>query len=199
MINLLPTGEKEEMFYARRNTTLLKWVVALAVSSVGVLVIVLAGNIFLQISINNYSSETTEAKERLQSQKIEETQKQIEEISGNTKLATQVLSREILFSKLLRQLGASIPSNTVLQQFQVEKLGGGLTLQAAATDINAATQLQLNLQDPQNKIFEKADIENITCGQAELSKKYPCVIQLKALFSDKNTFTFIGQSEDNSQ
>ncbi len=198
MINLLPTGVKEDLLYARRNTTLVKWIIALVISIIGIVIIVLAGNIFLQVSINNYSSETTEARDRLQAQKIEETQAQIEEISSNTKLATKVLSREILFSKLLRQLGASIPANNVLQQFQVEEVGGGLTLQAAATDINAATQLQLNLQDPQNKIFEKADIESITCGQTE-SAKYPCVIQLKALFADQNPFTFIGQTQESSR
>lgn len=198
MINLLPTGVKEDLLYARRNTTLVKWIIALVISIIGIVIIVLAGNIFLQVSINNYSSETTEARDRLQAQKIEETKAQIEEISSNTKLATKVLSREILFSKLLRQLGASIPANNVLQQFQVEEVGGGLTLQAAATDINAATQLQLNLQDPQNKIFEKADIESITCRQTE-SAKYPCVIQLKALFADQNPFTFIGQTQESSQ
>jgi Tfp pilus assembly protein PilN len=138
------------------------------------------------------------AKEQLQAQKIEETQKQIEEISSNTKLATQVLSREVLFSKLLRQLGASLPSNTVLQQFQIEEFGGGLTLQAAASDIKAATQLQLNLDDPRNEIFEKADIESINCDD-ESPKLYPCTIQLKVLFADGNPFTFIGQSKGNKQ
>lgn len=193
MINLLPTGTKEEMFYARRNTTLLKWVTALGVSLAGVVIIVVAGNILLQVSINNYSSETSRAEEQLQAQEIDQTQKQIEEVSSNTKLATQVLSREVLFSKLLRQLGASLPSDTVLRQFQIEELGGGLTLQAAATDINAATQLQLNLDDPRNKIFEKADIENISCND-EIPGQYPCTIQLKALFAEDNPFTLIGQS-----
>jgi Tfp pilus assembly protein PilN len=196
MINLLPTGTKEEMFYARRNTALLKWVMSLGVSLVGIVIIVVAGNILLQVSINNYSSETTKVQQQLQSQKIDETQKQIEEVSSNTKLATKVLSREVLFSKLLRQLGASLPTDTVLQQFQIEELGGGLTLQAAAADINAATQLQVNLADPRNKIFEKADIENISCND-EIPGQYPCTIQLKALFADNNPFTLISQPKGN--
>lgn len=198
MINLLPTGSKEEMFYARRNTTLLKWVMVLGVSLIGIVIIVVAGNVFLQVSINNYSSETAQANEQLQAQQIDQTQKQIKEVSSNTKLAEQVLSREVLFSKLLRQLGSSLPSDTVLQQFQIEELGGGLTLQAAATDINAATQLQLNLDDPENKIFEKADIENISCND-EIPGRYPCTVQLKALFSKDNPFTFIGQGERTDQ
>jgi hypothetical protein len=194
MINLLPTNEKQELQYARRNTGLLKWVTALALSLAGVMLIVVAGNIYIQLSIKNYSSEVARAQEDLQAQKIKETQTKIEEISNNTKLATQVLSREILFSKLLRQLGASIPSNSVLQQFQIEELGGGLTLQAAATDINAATQLQVNLEDPKNKIFEKADIENINCGAEDT--QYSCTVQVRALFAKDNPYTFIGQPGD---
>lgn len=198
MINLLPTGSKESLLYARRNTLLLKWVFALAGALGGILVIVLAGNIFIQVSINNYSSDTEVTKQQLQAQKIDETQSQIKEISDNTKLATKVLSKEVLFSKLLRQLGASIPSDAVLQQFQIEGVAGGLTLQAAATNINAATQLQVNLQDPENKIFEKADIESISCDKSG-GKKYPCVIQLKALFAKDNPYTFIGQPGGSTQ
>jgi Tfp pilus assembly protein PilN len=194
MINLLPTDEKQELQYARRNTGLLKWVMVLALSLAGVVVIVFAGNIYIQLSIKNYSSDVARAQENLQAQKIEETQAEIEEISNSTKLATQVLSREVLFSKLLRQLGASIPPNSVLQQFQIEELGGGLTLQAAATDINAATQLQVNLEDPRNKIFERADIENINCGAEDT--QYPCTIQLRALFAKDNPYTLTGQSGD---
>lgn len=194
MINLLPTGTKESLMYARRNTVLLRWIISFLVALAAIGAIVLAGNIYIQYSIHNYSSDTEHGRAQLQEQKIEDTQKQLEDISSSTKLAIQVLSKEILFSKLLRQLGASVPSNTVLQEFQVDKVQGGLSLSAAATDINAATQLQVNLEDPKNKIFQKADIDSITCSAEESGMKYPCTVQIRALFADDNPYTFIGQS-----
>jgi hypothetical protein len=190
MINLLPKDTKTDLLYARRNTILLRWITACAFVLIGVGLLVAGGYIYLSQSIENYSKQVDTSRNSLAAQKIEETQKQVEDISNNTKLVTQVLSREILFSKLLRQLGASLPADTTLRQFQVDKLQGGLTLQGAAKNIEAATQLQVNLQDPNNKIFDKADIENINCATTSDST-YPCTVQIRALFSKNNPYLYI--------
>jgi Tfp pilus assembly protein PilN len=178
---------------------LLRWIIALAIALVGVGVLVGGGNIYIQYSIRSHSADVEQGKARLSEQKIDEVQARLDDISSSTKLAIQVLSKEILFSKLLRQLGASTPPNTVLQQFQVDKVEGGLSLQALATNVNAATQLQINLEDPANKIFAKADIENITCSNASEGLKYPCTVQVRALFAKDNPYTFIGTSQGDSQ
>jgi cell division protein FtsB len=65
------------------------------------------------------------------------------------------------------------------------------TLKSMATDITAATQLQLNLQDPNNKIFDKADIEDITCIPPDPSIKYLCTVQLRAQFAKDNPYVYI--------
>ena len=66
-----------------------------------------------------------------------------------------------------------------------------MTITAAAKDITSATQLQVNLQDPKNKIFEKADIENINCGTADLKKRLPCTVQIRALFNKNSPYFYI--------
>lgn len=192
MINLLPPAIKEEMFYGRRNTILRHWIVAFLIALVGAGVIIGAGYLYLERSISTERTNLKQSEERLASQQVDATQKQLSEMSSNIKLIVQVLSREVLFSKLLRQLGAALPANTSLTGLQIDQLQGGITLQAIARDTEAATQIQVNLQDPQNGIFEKADLERINCSEAEgTSARYPCSVQIRALFGKNGNYTYI--------
>lgn len=193
MINLLPTDIKKDYRYARYNSRLLKWVIGGSIALLGVMLIIGSGWVYLHQSTKNISKQVSTSEQNLQAQNITGTKKQLDEISSNTKLVVQVLSREVLFSKLLRQLGASVPANTVLESFQVDKLQGGLTITASAKDITSATQLQVNLQDPKNKIFEKAEIENINCG-GNANKKLSCSVQIRALFNKNSPYFYITQS-----
>ncbi len=198
MINLLPPETKENMLYARRNTVLLRWVFALLIAWVGVGLIFIGGQIYLSSTIKSTTASLEQSRQSLKDQKFDETTKQLEDLSNNTKLILQVLSREVLFSNLLRQLGSIVPPNTTLQSFQVDKLQGGLALQAAAKDIESATQLQVNLQDPANKIFEKADIESINCTAPDPDTEYPCQVQIRALFAKNNPYLYINPQDAGS-
>lgn len=196
MINLLPPDVKENYLFARRNTFLRKWAIVLIISIVTLGGIMMVGYMYLNQSSRSLSKQISEGTEQLKIQKLEETQKQVEGISSSLKLVVQVLGREVLFSKLLQQIGAAMPQGAVLTNLSINKLQGGLDLQAAATSYQTATQVQVNLQDPANKIFEKADIVSIQCGTSgsALSKTYPCTIQVRALFAKNNPFLFINNS-----
>lgn len=196
MINLLPPDYKQTVIYARRNATLRKWILALFVGIFGVILIIGGGYIYMEQSIKNAQKEVAASQRALEEQDIEGTRKRLDEISANTKLILQVLSREILFSGLLRQLGASLPPGTAMEQIKIDKVSGGITLRAVASDINSATQIQLNLQDPNNKIFQKADIETINCGAAETGTQttYPCTVQIRALFAKDNPYVYLQSS-----
>ena len=202
MINLLPSEYKENITYARKNRTLLNWATVLTGSLLLLAMIIGGGYLFINQSIKSQSVQAEQAKEQLKKEKIDETRARLDEISSNTKLALQVLSREILFSSLLRQLGASLPSGTTLQSIQIDKVEGGITLKALAKDVESATQIQVNLADPKNKIFQKADIESISCTP-ESGSDYPCIVQLRALFSKDNPYVYIsntsGASGSNKQ
>lgn len=191
MINLLPTDVKLDTLYARRNTGLFRWSTALLIALFGVLIIIATGYLYLERAIISERKTVDTAQANINQKEVADTQKKIEEISSNTKLATQVLSKEVLFSKLLRQLGAALPANTALAQLQIDQLQGGITLAATASDINSATQIQVNLQDPTNKIFEKADIDSIECTEPTADSIYPCTVQIRALFAKDNPFLYI--------
>ncbi len=195
MINLIPSSTKQDITFARKNNTLLHWTFALAASLVGACLIIAVGMLLLISTTNKFQKEALLKQSELEKQQISETQKQIEDYSSNIKLASDVLSKEVLFSKLLTQLGAALPENSVLLSLQISDLQGSVSLSAGAKNFNAGSQVQVNLQDPKNQIFEKADIENINCTTAtdtsETISKYPCTVQIKALFNKKNPFLFI--------
>lgn len=202
MINLLPPDYKENIVYARRNRTLLNWCGALVFSLVLMGLIIGGGYLFMNQSIKGQSSQSEKAREHLKNEKLEETKARLDEMSKNTKLALQVLSREILFSDLLRQLGASLPAGTTLQSIDIDKTEGGIALKALARDIESATQIQVNLADPDNKIFQQADIETINCapGNTEGAPSiYPCTVQLRALFAKDNPYVYISNTSNSKE
>jgi hypothetical protein len=159
---------------------------------IGIVVLSVAGVWYLHQAAGTYTAQAAATQAYLDAQKQTETEKKVQEMSGSLKLAVQVLSKEVLFSKLLKQLGTIIPNNATLSNLSISELQGGVDITARTTDYNAATQLQVNLADPANKIFSKADIVSITCGtSAAGSGKYPCTVVIRALFAKNNPFLFI--------
>jgi hypothetical protein len=86
-----------------------------------------------------------------------------------------------------------MPSSTILSNLNIVQTTGGLDITARATDYQTATQVQVNLSDPNNKIFTKADIVSIVCQPAAsgIEAIYPCVVTIRALFAKDNPFLFI--------
>lgn len=193
MINLIPSDIRQNYVYARRNTTLLRWSILFLVSIVGVGVIVAGGLFYINKSINDYTAQNAKSQQELKDQKIEDVQKQVQDISGSLKLVVQVLSKEVLFSKLIAKIGAAIPTKATLTDLNISKTQGGIDLTAVAKDYDTASQVQVNLQDPANKIFDKADLIGITCN-ASNNVVYPCTVNVRAQFTKNNPFLFISPS-----
>jgi len=197
MINLLPSESKTSIIYARRNSILLKWIMATLAGIAGIVIVIIIGYLFINQSMKTYAGEVESSKQQLRKEKVDETKKRTDEISGSIKLALQVLSKQVIFSELLRQIGAVMPPGASLQNLSIAKLEGGIDLQAVATDYQTASQVQVNLQDPANKIFEKADIVNITCASEPAkgtSSQYPCQIIIRALFNKNSPYVFTSGS-----
>jgi len=198
MINLLPPDIKQSYRYAHFNHSLVRWIAMFSIGLVGALAISAVGIIYLQQTSETYTKQINFANETLQKQNLSTVQKQVSDISSNLKLVVQVLQREVLFSKLLKQLGAVTPSNAILTNLSIAQTTGGIDITAKTTGYEAATQLQVNLQDSKNKIFSKADIVSINCGDPDPKTNYPCTVTLRALFSDNNPFLFINSGKKSS-
>jgi len=191
MINLLPPDVKSSYRYAHRNVQLLRWVVLGSLGLFGLLLISLAGFLYMQQLSNSYAKQIDTTQASLHSQKQTQTEKQVKDISSNLKLAVQVLSKEVLFSQLLKQLAVIIPHNTSLSNLDINQTAGALDITAKTTDYTAATQLQVNLADPTNKLFSKADIVSISCKGDSTDPRYPCSVVIRALFATNNPYLFI--------
>src|SRR6185369_14607808 len=114
MINLLPSETKQAYQYARRNRTLVRWSTACLFTLIGGALLAGGGYLYLNRSIDSTTQQIASTNKQLQDQKLSSVQKQVTDISNNLKLAVQVLSQEVLFSKLLRQLASVTPSNASL-------------------------------------------------------------------------------------
>jgi Tfp pilus assembly protein PilN len=191
MINLLPPAIKEDYRYGLRNSSLLRWVSACLVALVGLGLIATYGLLTMQKSNDDYANKVSVATADLNKQNLKGTEAQVKEITTDFKLVVQVLSKEVLFSKLLNQIATVIPSKAILTNLEISQTAGAIDITAATADYTTATQVQLNLQDPANKIFSKADIISIACAASPVNPKYPCTIQVRALFAQSNPYLFI--------
>lgn len=198
MINLLPDMQKSQIFFARRNTALRKWVIASLLGVAGIVLIYAVGFVFINHLADNEKAQVSARQQQLKDQNLDATQKRVAEISDSIKLATNVLSKQVLFSKLLTKVGATMPAGTSLQSLSINSLEGGIDLIAVATTYQTATQVQVNLADPQNKIFEKADIVSVSCNQDPTTPtEYPCQVTIRALFAKENAFQVVSQKGSN--
>ncbi|CAN5120224.1 hypothetical protein BH09PAT3_BH09PAT3_2840 [soil metagenome] len=201
MINLLPPDIKQSYRFAERNVSLRKWLITSAFCLLILGAIGSYGWLSMRQSIMNNDKQVADLQTTLKTAKLTETNKQITGISNSLKLAQKVLSQEILFSKLLKQMATALPDGTNLTGLNISQVSSGSALDVTvdAISYNAATQVQINLADPTNKIFERADIQNITCDEASTStSSYPCKITLRAQFSKDNPFLFINQKQAKS-
>ncbi len=207
MINLLPKDRRESFMYARRNTKLVRW-------AVGMVIIVLlmvglwgTGYLYIASTTSKLNKTINQKREDLKAQKLEETQTRIQDLSNNLKLILQVLSKEVLFSELLQQIGAVMPPGSVLSTMEISKVEGGIDLTAYAKNHQTATQVQVNLEDSRNKLFDKVDLVSVNCAESNSDRTseeestgdtsnnpYPCTVVLRALFTKENPFLFIHKS-----
>ena len=197
MINLMPPEVRSSIGYARQNTRLRRSAIGLSVLLVSILIAFLVGFLFLKQTSNSLAKQLDTGKSQLALQDEEKVKKQVEDLTSTLKLSVQVLSKEVLFSKLLKQVGSVMPRGSILTSLSINETSGGIDLQAKATDYQTATQVQVNLQDPKNLLFEKVDIVNVQCqsGSAaadSTANRYPCTVQMRALFNKTNSFLFIG-------
>lgn len=197
MINLLPPELKDAYRYAHRNVILLRWLVICAISLAGLAAFSTSGLIYVHQATQDYAQQAKTEQTALNSQHLTATQNQVREMSSSLKLAVQVLSKEVLFSKLLTQLATITPSNAVLTDLNISKTAGAVDIAALTTDYSAATQLQVNLADPANKLFSSADIVSISCSQGSSGSgsRYPCSVTIRALFTDNNPYLFINDGK----
>jgi Tfp pilus assembly protein PilN len=192
MINILPPEVKQNYRYARRNVGLRRWLVTFVIAFIGLGGLATYGLLSMHQSTVHYNKQIADSQEILKKQNFAATQTEIQDISNSFKLVVKVLGQEVLFSQLLKQIAATIPPQANLTGLTINQTQGGIDISAITPDYSTATQVQVNLADPRNKIFSKADIVNIACSSTNTQDAaYPCTVSIRALFAPNNPFLFI--------
>lgn len=204
MINLLPEQYRDDLKFARMNSILLHWAMAFVAAILGLCLITGLGYLSINKSVSTYSNNIKNTQTLLNKQDINGVTKSISDVSGNLKLMVTVLSHEVLFSKLLQQFGEITPSNVVLTNLSISENQSAIDVTAQATNYTSATQLEVNLASPSNRIFSNADIVSISCSSpgssvsntgSTLDTKYPCTVDIRAVFAKDNPFLFINMAD----
>lgn len=195
MINLLPTDYMSEIRFGRSNAVILRWLTFMVLAIGGLVVIILAGWVYMSHESKNLSKNIAVTQADLTTQHLAQVQKDAATITGNIKVINQVLRQEIRFSDLMEEIGKVMPPGAVLSGLTLNKLDGALDLSVNARDYASATQVAVNLSDPKNNLFDKVDIINISCTSGP--NVYKCTGSMKALFSKttKNRFLSVAGSK----
>lgn len=198
MINLMPKEQKTSIAYARRNSQMLRWVSMMIIAVVG-LVVISAGSLFyIKQESKAYQQSIVDTEKDLKDQNEEKTLERVGEIGGRLSLVVNVLSREVLFSKLLPHLGSVIPDGAILQELSLSReTVGGIDLSIGAVDYETASQILVNLQASESLLFQGADVNNVVCEGTE-NPKYPCLVSIRAVLVKDNPFLLLN-SEDNNE
>jgi hypothetical protein len=194
MINLLPPDVKQGFSYGRRNVGLGRWVAAFLIALVGLGALATYGTLSIHQSSLRYQKDIATTEDLFREQKFSQTQRQVKDIAGSFKLVVKVLGNEVLFSKLLKQIGATIPPKSSLTGLTINQAQSAIDISASAADYATATQIQVNLSDPENKIFSRADIISISCVTETTDPTkglYPCSVNIRALFAANNPYLFV--------
>lgn len=191
MINLLPPQVSSGYRYARHNVGLRRWVIIFTVALIGLGAVTTYGLLRIGQERAHYAQEISASEALLQREQFAQTQKEVQGIATNFKLVVQVLGKEVLFSDLIKQIGATMPAKANLTGLNISQVQSSLDISAVAPDYKTATQVQVNLADPGSKLFSKADIVSITCKNDASDIDHPCDVTIRALFSANNPYLFI--------
>lgn len=189
MINLLPPAYTDKIRYGRKNRILLNWLAWIGVANIGLVLLLFFGWAYIERQSGHVQSQIDFANKQLKAQNLDQVEKESKEITTNVKTINQVLSKEVLFSQLMQEVGRIVPSNSVLGSISLTQVSGSIDLIINSRDYDSAVQAAANLSDPKNNLFEKVDIVNINCTGSNTN--YTCTSTFKALFSKNAEARFL--------
>jgi hypothetical protein len=196
MINLLPPDAKEDALYGRRNHRLAFIAGGIVTIMFALAALTVFGQFYLSQSKSQYNKSGQVVEQRIQDQKLEDSQKGLELLAANFKIASQLLGKQILFSKLFPKLAEIIPKGAYVRQISIDDKSTYLQFEIAAPTRALANQGYINVSDSSNGLFEKADLLDISCNEASAKNSgadngLPCKATVKALFKSNSQFLLL--------
>lgn len=194
MINLIPNNKKNTITYARYNSVLLKWLIMILIVIAGLLVILGGSLFYIKQDIKAHEESINSSKKSLADQNEQATLERVSEVSGRLLLVVDVLSKEVVFSKLLPHIGSLMPNGASLNGLSLSReSAGGIDLTIGAANYIVAAQALANLQASESLLFESADANDIVCDGVSDNSTYPCQATIRAVLVKDNPFLLLNQ------
>lgn len=196
MINLLPPEVKQEITYGRRNNVLVRWIVAVIIVIAGIGFMTIFGLFYINQNVKSQQKVAKIAQQSIDNRNLEATKNELQSLSDKIKTIVQILNRQLLFSKMLTTIGGILPGGAVLSDINLTTSDLAIDLSLATIDRAAATQAFININDPKNNFFDKADLVSIIC-EGTGSKKYPCTARIRVTLKNDSSFYFLNSVKTN--
>lgn len=196
MINLLPPDAKDDALYGRRNRKLVFTAAGICAMILALGALTLFGQFYLSRSEKQFKSSGQVVEQRIKDQKLEDSQKSLEALAANFKIASQLLGKQILFSKLFPKLAEITPTGAFVRQVSIDDNDTYLQFEISAPTRELANQGYINVSDSKNGLFEKADLLDISCADSSEKSSsgdttLPCKATVKALFRSDSPFLLL--------
>jgi Tfp pilus assembly protein PilN len=167
MINLLPPDRANAIRFGRQNTILRKWLIGIAAAIAGLAIILAGGWVYIGQQSKTLKRNIAVTNDQLQSQHLDQVQKDAKEITGDINVINKVLSQEVRFSELVKSIGGDMPPGTVLSSLSLSnKVSGAIDLSANAKDYSSAALIAVNLGDPKNELFSQTKFLSVPTGRS---------------------------------
>lgn len=176
MINLMPDEAKVELRAARTNVLLIRYISVIFLAFV-FLVFVLGGSYYLLMQTKDSAQKLIEANDTKASV-YSSTQKQIDTLSSQLSGAKTILNQEVLYSKVLVNLGQQMPSGTLIDQLTLNDssfTNTSVSMKIYAKSTNAAVSLRDRFQ--KSPYFKDVNFQNITESSQDVAG-YPVTANL---------------------
>ena len=161
MINLMPDNAKKEIRSARANVVLARYIVVILLAF-GFLVLLLAGS-YVVLTQTKLSAEQLIQANDNKADVYNTTKAQVDGLATSLSEARNILDQEVLYSKVLMNIGQQMPAGTVLENITLDTAsftGAPVTIKAFAKTTNDAVALREKFQSA--PIFSNVNFNSVT-------------------------------------
>jgi Tfp pilus assembly protein PilN len=170
VINLLPSDIKQSIAYARKNSVIWLWVIILWIFLLLIALVISFGIFFINQRANNLNRLVTISDQRVNDQQLKEYQQKAEVFSNDLNTAVKLLEDQLLFSKIIKTIGAVLPPGVTLGTLDYSVEDEILTLNIEASNQRLITTAFENISNGKTisqDLFTKADLLKIDCNPDE--------------------------------
>lgn len=181
MINLMPDEIKKEIRAARVNVMLARYIIVI-IAAFLFLVMLLAGS-YVVLTQTKQSAQLLIDSNDTKAAVYSTTKAQVDALSTSLSQARTILDQEILYSKVLANIGQQLPEGTVIGNLNITSVhfsGTPLTINAYAKTEESATALRQKFQS--SPFFTNVKLDSVSNDSAGVSG-YPVKVSLSVVLN----------------